>query len=195
MHDLESHSKVKTINTFNNTIKFISNLETLISNSSITELTSATLHGPQLNDLYISLLNNLFLTNTELSQPRLIHIVETIIEQNKRIGVDLDVSFWNHLFSIYYKLPQPIHEEYNVIQLLATMGLYGSNAVPNIATFKIIISGIFNVMPQDNTRHLLLKCIYQWMKRIDYNDINTSLQLQFWFHIQTRNTVHLLFMM
>eukprot|EP01084_Bolivina_argentea_P077299 140181_1 len=80
----------------------------------------------------------------KFTQKSLVQIMQTMITNNVKLAIDMDVCVWNEFFVCYYKRNMEFTDSYVIKLLTACMSSEGSNIIPNQETFEIILWGITN---------------------------------------------------
>ena len=104
----------------------------------ILEIKDVSTHS-MISEFYLSTLNEFYSQN--VSQKQLVLLIEKMIRQNIKLGINLNIALWDRFFSLYYKLDNEYRDNY-ICQLLGKMQSEGSNIYPNLNIFNTILFGI-----------------------------------------------------
>ena len=98
----------------------------------------------EISGLYQNLFKSLykqFPKNTTQSQ--LFSMILMMMQQNINLGINLELSVWDHFYHIYYSTPMVQYQDDFICELLSTYMLKpGSNCQPDIQTFEVILDAI-----------------------------------------------------
>eukprot|EP01083_Nonionella_stella_P079383 217779_1 len=74
----------------------------------------------------------------------LCRLLDSMMEQNKLMHINMHLSAWNAFLQQYFGIPEPFHNTPKscVCRLLGVMQMDGSSVVPDVNTFNIILLSI-----------------------------------------------------
>eukprot|EP01084_Bolivina_argentea_P307549 531605_1 len=132
-------SQIIATNTTMHLSDIIANIPNIIHQEYSTNLTDY--HQHSILALYKITFHHFYTKIPDALQSQCISLMHLMINQNIKMGINMDVSVWNAFFAVYYAFYNHLIDT-AYYQYLNEMKVDGSKTEPNLETFNVILTGI-----------------------------------------------------